>query len=202
MMRVVVGSAPQKEHHKTPTPREELHWKNIDLDDLATRASTASLLGDTEALVFVGALSGERSEEFLALAPGLVASPHTFIFEEEKLLKRPLELLAKAKAEVVVYASLEKKESFDVFSLANAFGARDRKKMWLLLTQGLVSGMVPEAALGMLHWKVRDLLGKKSPSYTPGELRNISRELVTLYHEAHRGGGDLELLLERFLLLI
>jgi hypothetical protein len=45
-------------------------------------------------------LAGERGDEFLDLAEMLVESPHTFIFEEEKLLKAPTEKLTKAGAKI------------------------------------------------------------------------------------------------------
>jgi hypothetical protein len=44
------------------------------------------------------------------------------------------------------------------------------------------------------------MLGKGSSAYTKKELQNMSRQLVTLYHDSHRGAGSLELLLERFTL--
>jgi len=42
---------------------------------------------------------------------------------------------------------------------------------------------------GLLCWKARAMKDVK-----------LSRELVKLYHDSHRGVGDLELLLERFAL--
>lgn len=202
MITVIVGT--HKTRIKTPGVREVLSWEDMAITEIATLASTPSLLGDTRVLVLEGALSNERADEFFSILDGLLASPHLFIFEEEKLLKKPATLLAEKKVEVHV-APVEKKEaaeSFNVFSIANAFALRDRKKMWLLLNAALQSNAAPEAVAGMLHWKVRDLLLKGSAAYTKAELRTLSRRLVVLYHESHRGGGELALLLERFILQV
>ena len=182
---------------------EELRWDVVGVEEVATLASTPSLLGDSRTFILEGALSGECGEEFLALAEGLQKSPHTFVFQEEKLLKKPLDFLTKKGVAVERLPEEKKEEVFNVFSIANAFAARDRKKMWLLLGEALRANVAPEALAGMLHWKVRDLLAKNTPGkFTQTELKTISRELVTLYHEAHKGGGSLDLLLERFVLKV
>ncbi|MCX6819902.1 MAG: hypothetical protein NT019_01275 [Candidatus Adlerbacteria bacterium] len=187
MMRVVVGKSAG-----VGVGAEELRWEDITAEELGTLASTASLLGDTQTFVLTGALSGERGDEFISLAKGLVLSPHTFIFEEEKLLKKPSDALAKAgvKAEVQ-----EKKKAaewkFDQFGVAAALGNRDKKKLWLGVAKSLRAGEKPEAIAGLLAWKARNMKDAA-----------LSREIVTLYHDSHRGAGDLELLLEQFVLTL
>ena len=194
-MHVVVG--------KAVAGGEELQWPQMTIEEIATLASTASLLGDINTFVLVGALHSERADEFLSLAAGLLLSPHTFIFEEEKLLKRPTDLLNKAGIKITTHAAPKKAESFNVFALANVFALRDRKKFWLALVSAFRAEVAPEAVSGMLHWKVRDMLSKGAGGkYSSRELKKISRQLVSLYHDSHRGGGDLELLLERFALML
>jgi len=202
MIEVIVGKNRGRIQRRKEAP-EELRWEGMSVEEVATLASTPSLLGDSRMFVLEGALSGEQAEEFLAIAEGLQKSPHTFVFQEEKLLKKPLDFLAKKGVAVERLPEEKKEEVFNVFSIANAFAARDRKKMWLLLSEALRTDVAPEALAGMLHWKVRDLLAKNAPSkFTRAELKVISRELVTIYHEAHKGGGSLDLLLERFLLRV
>ncbi len=216
--------------YKSSIDAEELNLDKVSVEELATLASTASLLGDMHTFVLDGALASEHGDEFLDLAEGLVRSSHTFIFNEEKLLKRPTDILTKAGAVIEVHAIVKKSAPFDVFLIANMFALRDRKNFWLLLMQAFRMGTSPEAIAGMLHWKVRDLLSKMpsqefvsqkssdlAPSarqtfvrqtpvsagkYTRDELKNLSRELVTMYHDSHRGLGSLEILLERFALTL
>ncbi len=204
MMHVLVGGAQLK---KAPPVIEEIAWESAALDELLARATTTTLLGDTQAYKLEGALTGARAEEFLDAAGVFIASPHTFIFVEEKLLKKPTDLLTKAGATVLALQKAEKadKETFNIFGLTYAFAAKDKKKLWLLFSEALRQGVVPEAMAGILHWKVRDLYAKHSVkgtggTYTECELRAFSTQLVSLYHDSHRGGGDLSLLLERFIL--
>ncbi|KKW35436.1 MAG: hypothetical protein UY83_C0008G0024 [Candidatus Adlerbacteria bacterium GW2011_GWA1_54_10] len=85
--------------------------------------------------------------------------------------------------------SRAKEYKFDPFNLSAALAARDKKGLWLGLYQALRAGEKPEAVAGLLAWKARSIGDKK-----------LSRELTFLYHDSHRGAGDLELLLERFAL--
>ncbi len=199
---------------------EDLSWEKTSIDEVLAMATTMSLMGDMSIFRFSGALSGELADEFLDIAKDLVASPHQFIFTEDKLLKRPTDILTKAGVELVVYPATKKEEGFNMFSITSTFAVRDRKKLWLQMHEALRAGAVPEAIAGMLHWKVRDMLahrsssegglqGERKPSnstrpagYSTEELRDISSRLVVLYHDSHRGAGDLALLLERFVLML
>jgi len=119
-----------------------------------------------------------------------VESPHTFVFEEEKLLKAETDALAKAGAKIEKKEKAEKKAfAFDQYGVASALGAKDKKKLWLGLMLSFRAGEKAEAVAGLMCWKARQI----------GDA-NLSRQLVRLYHDSHRGAGDLELLLERFAL--
>lgn len=195
-MRVVVGKSAG-----LGMTAQELAWEHLGTDELLTMAATMPLLGGAETYLLVGALAGERGEEYMDAAKELVASPHTFVFEEEKLLKKPTDVLTKAGAKIELPAEKKKAgESFNMFGLATIFGNRDKKKLWIELQKAARTGTAPEAVAGMLHWKVRDMFAKGSTKYSKPELAQLSRELITLYHDSHRGAGDLELLLERFAL--
>jgi DNA polymerase III delta subunit len=181
---------------------EELKWEDLDAESLAALASTEALFGGARTFVLSGVLYGERGEEFLKSAKELVSSPHVFVFEEEKLLKKETEALTKAGAKIEILKAVKKEYGFDPFGLTAALGNRDRKKLWFGVVQAMEGGEKPEAITGLLHWKVRDMLGNKrgATKYTKEELSALSREVVTLYHDSHRGAGSLEILLERFAL--
>ncbi|HWB33749.1 MAG TPA: hypothetical protein VG753_00275 [Candidatus Paceibacterota bacterium] len=168
---------------------EELRWESLGAGELAMIAGTQTLLGGPRTFVLANAVYGDRGEEFLEIAEDLAESPHTFIFEEEKLLKRETELLTKAGAKIEAAKEPKKEWKFDEYGVAAALGAHDKKKLWLGLTQALRAGEKAEALAGLLAWKARQMKDAK-----------LSRELTFLYHDSHRGAGDLELLLERFAL--
>ena len=199
MLKVFVGKNKIKE-------AEEIRWESMSSEELTSLSSTPSLFGGAQTFLLVGALGSDRQDEFLKLPGVLTESPHTFIFEEEKLLKAPTVALEKAGAKIEVEkkaASTGKErgfDPFDPFGLTFALAARDKKKLWLALTYALAGGEKPEAIAGLLHWKVRDLLGSGSSTYSPPDLRHMSRELVYLYHDSHRGIGELHLLLEKYIL--
>jgi hypothetical protein len=170
---------------------EELAWEAMTSEELGALASTPALFGGSRVFVLRGALADERGEEFLALAAAFAESPHTFVFEEEKLLKAPRTALEKAGA-IIEEGKVQKKEyRFDQFGIAAALGARDRKRLWLGLSHALRAGEKAEALAGLLAWKARQM----------GDA-GLSRTLTWMYHDSHRGAGDLELLLERFALTL
>jgi DNA polymerase III delta subunit len=114
-----------------------------------------------------------------------------------------------------------KKESFDIFSLTDALGRRDRKQTWVLYQKAKESGAEEEQLHGMLFWIVKGMLLASASSsakesglspfvyskangfaknYTRAELEKLSSDLVTLYHESRRGAHELPIALEQFIL--
>ena len=170
---------------------EPLDWENLTSEDIGALASTPTLFGGTRTFVLQGALGGERGDEFLDLADALAESPHTFILVEEKLLKAPRMAVEKAGGSVEEGKVVKKEYRFDQFGAAQALGTRDRKGLWLAIVHALRAGEKPEALAGLLAWKARAM----------GDVA-LSRTLTFMYHDSHRGAGDLELLLERFALTL
>lgn len=170
---------------------EELKWGNLTQEELVSLASTPALFGGAQTFVLEGALTGERGEEFIDLLEVFAESPHTFVFEEEKLLKAPTDALKKVGAKIEIEKPVKKEYRFDNFGVAEALGKRDKKNLWLGLMHSWRAGEKPEAVAGLMCWKARQLKDVK-----------MSRELVRLYHDSHRGAGELELLLERFALTL
>lgn len=170
---------------------EELKWETLTIEELGTLASTPDMFGGTRMFVLVGALYGERGEEFVDMVEALQESPHTFVFEEEKLLKAERTVLEKAGAKIEESKKVAKEWKFDQHGIAAALGTKDRKKLWLGLMAAFAAGEKGEAVAGLMAWKARQMRDV-----------GLSRTLVRLYHDSHRGAGDLELLLERFALKI
>lgn len=108
-------------------------------------------------------------------------SPNIFIFKEEKIDK-------KIKADKIQeFNKVEKKDDYNIFGIANAVG--DKKKLWLAYLDAKKRGIADEQIHGILFWKLK----------TTGSPHLGS--LVDVYHEARRG-GDMSLLLERWILTI
>ncbi len=170
---------------------EELKWENVSAEEFASLASTQALFGGNQTYVLQGALYGERGGEFVDLLEVFADSPHTFVLVEEKLLKAERTAAEKAGAKIEEEKKEKKEYRFDNFGVAAALGAKDKKALWLGLMNSFAAGEKAEAVAGLMAWKAR-------------AIKNValSRELVRLYHDSHRGAGELELLLERFALTL
>jgi hypothetical protein len=175
MIHVIVGNVSAKQ-------------TEVSVEELLAQATTPALFG-TQTFMYAGVLTGDSGEEVLEILDLLKKSPHTFVFEEEKLLKKPTDALAKAGIKVKEVKAKKQEWKFDQFGLTFALQAKDKKRLWLGLMQAFRAGEKAEAVAGLLAWKARAMKDVK-----------LSRELMTLYHDSHRGAGDLELLLERFAL--
>jgi DNA polymerase III delta subunit len=109
----------------------------------------------------------------------------------------------------------------NVFALTDAVAEGDRKKSWILYRQLIMSGASAEEIHGALGWYARGVVlasktrsaeeaGMKPYPYgkakrvaaklKPGKAEALSEQLVEMYHRARSGLGDLEDLLEVFLL--
>lgn len=119
--------------------------------------------------------------------------------------------------------SLVGKKEFNIFTLADALGARDSFKVWSTYRQAVENGVEAESIVGTLFWQVKSMIlaakvknaaeaglnpfvyGKSkryAVNFSDGELRRLLKELIVLYHEGHRGTVDLEIGVERVLLSI
>ena len=110
---------------------------------------------------------------------------------------------------------------FNIFSLTDAFGRRDKKQLWILYNQAVVSGSEPEEIHGILFWQLKSILialGSKSVAdsglkpyvfdkasgfarnYSREELQKMSAQFVDIYHNARRGLVEMDVAIEKFIL--
>jgi hypothetical protein len=178
---------------------EALRGEAVSVSALGVLASSQSLFGDARAYVIDAELTDEYVRGLFSISPELVASPNLFIFEGD-VLAPIAKLIEKTKGKVVKVKAVPKEKTFDVFALANVYGKRDKKKLWLMYREAIDGGASPEAICGMLAWKARAALAQKGPG--DKEALAQSSALVSMYHDAHRGQGELEVLLERFILTL
>ncbi len=153
-------------------------------------------------------------------------SENIFIFIEGDMTATDLKAFEKKAEKVQEYilpASATKQVSKNVspFVLADALGRRDKKMLWAEYLAQRATGSVAEELHGLLFWQVKTMLAAASaPSaaaanlkpfvytkaktsaknFSSDELRTLSHNLVTIYHNAHRGLGSLDLLLEKLIL--
>ncbi|HYC83437.1 MAG TPA: hypothetical protein VEB60_02750 [Candidatus Paceibacterota bacterium] len=169
----------------------------------------------------------ELAEFIKSRIKDLAAAEHMFVFLEESIEKKTLGLFEKSAFKVVDMAAKEEKKKvagFNIFSLTDALGARDRKQLWLTYQLAIRSEQfVEEELFWKIVWQVKNLLLVKTAAkpeklgihpyalqktisqankYSVSELQELMGKLTALYHEARRGKEDLGIGLERLLLEI
>lgn len=129
-------------------------------------------------------------------------SDNIFVFLEGKLNKPVLDAFRKARAELNVYElPKEKKEKFNSFLLAYAFEDRDKLNLWIHFRQAMDKGIGMEELVGILFWKAKDMILKKSfRKFSEEELKNFATKLSYLLPESRKIGLDDEAAFEQFLL--
>ncbi len=166
------------------------------------------------------------NEEFLIAVtdalPELAAASTVFILIETAppaAYRRALEKYAKLFTEYKAQA----KEKGDPFALGNAFMARDKKTLWIVLTKELAAGTAAEALAGSLWFQLKSLrlaaltksaeeAGMKDfpykkakaalQKYSLPEVERLSASLLAVYHEGHGEKGDMAVGLEKWVLTV
>lgn len=157
------------------------------------------------------------------LLPQFIGTEHRVYILEKKLTKKILEKF-KDKAIISEFTPPKKREiAQNNFAIADAIGAKDKKNIWVEFEKARRSGRATEELHGTIFWAFKSLYicgtmqkeealasGVKeytfrtyknySKNYLVNDLKKILTQLKEMYHDAHRGEGDLGLALERMLL--
>jgi DNA polymerase III delta subunit len=148
-------------------------------------------------------LSEDETEDFiLNHLDQFASSANWFVLVEGKLNKPILDVFKKAKAEINIFeAPKTASEKFNSFGLANSFGVRDKLNLWIQFREAMANGVALEELAGILFWKAKDMLIKKSfGKFTEEELKNFVQKISYLLPESRQKGKDAEAAFEQFLL--
>ncbi len=157
---------------------------------------------------------------FFGSLPLFVSSENTFLFLEEKLSAEEIRKIEKLGGKVLVEKSkqIKPKETFNIFSLGDALGEKDKRKLWVLYQKALREGKSPEEISGTLFWMLKSMLlvekgggstlnpfvkskaARFLKNYSGDSLSKLTFEFVKEYHESRRGGLSLEERIERVIL--
>jgi len=199
---------------------ERFDTDNFDIGKLRDLSESQSLFGNKTAVILDQIL--EENQEVFESLSHLNASQNIFIIRENKILKPELKKLEKYTEKIEeINEKVGKKESFNIFTLGDAIGERNKKNAWVLYQKGIFSGLAPEQLFWTVVGQVRNMLtalktknaaesglhpfvyGKAKGflrNYKEKELIELSERLVVGYHKARRGEGEIETLLEKTLL--
>ncbi len=167
----------------------------------------------------------EIKEEVIRNLKDIAGSENVFIFLEKELDKKTLDVVEKhaQKVQLIEQLKEKKKSEYNPFALSDAFVARDKKRLWMLLIEAKGRGSVAEEVHGMLWWQVKSMAlvaqardaaeAGISPfvftktksalkSYSESEIKGMLFRLASMYHDAHRGIIDFWNEMERWVLEI
>jgi DNA polymerase III delta subunit len=164
----------------------------------------------------------ERYEELKNLLPELKSSPNIFVIIEEKLGVKDERIFKEYAEKAFSYARGPGKE-FNIFALTDALSARDKKSLWILLTEAWTTGKSSEEIIGTLGWQLKtirlaaqtksaeeaglkpfvyDKAKRALKKFTEEEIAERAHELVMLYHDGHSGRRDIDRALEKWVLTV
>lgn len=174
-------------------------------DQIESFYSGPGLFSKKALIVFHNFFENEEIRDFvLEKMPLMAEAENSFVFLEGKLKKDVLDAFKKTRAELNVFELTKAEtEKFNSFLLANAFGAKDKLNLWVYFRQAVERGVAMEELVGVLFWKIKDMILKKNFSkFSEKELKGLAAKLSYLLPEARQQGLDSEAALERFLLRV
>lgn len=197
--------------------------ENVDENRLTDLSHGQGLFEKSYIVVCQDLFGGESGEVSLGELSDMAESPNLFVLREGVLNKKIITALEKAGAKIEECKTFEsfKKPPFNIFSLADALGKRDKKNLWILYRKAIQAGFLPEEISGTLFWQIKSLLLSVSSSsaleaglkpfvwsraksfaknYSELELKNLSWRIVEVYHSARRGIFEFETGLEKLIL--
>ena len=180
-----------------------INRNNFNRMEIESFYSGPSLFSVSSTVIFEGVFEHEETRDFVLekLKP-MSESTNSFVFLEGKLLKSILDVFKKVRAELNIFElPKEKKEKYDNFLVANAFADKDKLNTWIHFRRAVDLGVGMEELIGVLFWKIKDLLLKKNFSKFPETQLNIFvTKLSYLLPQARQEGRDAEAVFEQFLL--
>ena len=188
--------------------------------DIATSVSLFG--GKTVYLLDTPSADALFNEEVLVSLSLFKESDNVFVIVEEKLLAPEKKVFAKY-AESMEEITSPVEVRFNAFSMADSLAQKDKKTLWLQLQDAKQAGLSAEEIIGTLWWQLKsmrvsavttsaDEAGMKPYPYDKakrslrnfkeGEIENLSRSLLALYHDGHGGKRDIDIALEKWTLSI
>ena len=193
----------------------------FDVESAREAIFAQNLFGEKNTIVFDGILDAKEAENFYF--SDISTSPNNIFIRETAPNKDIMSILEKVGT--IREFSVIKKKVADNFALADAVAARDKKAAWVLYVKAKERGSAAEELHGLIFWATKLLyLSARFPKeeaikagvssynyqrylvnskkFLGSELEDRLRILRDMYHDAHRGEGDFDAMLEQFILKV
>lgn len=183
-------------------------------------------LFDQKYIVILDSLfeSKEVKEIILDKVKEMKESENVFLILESVVDKKSVDKISKYADKVQEFAEVEEKEEkFNTFILADLFGNRDKKNLWIGYLKAIDLGITPEEISGVLFWQMKNIFivkktkdakeAKLAPfvyskalnfarNFTSEEIGNYSRKIVESTQAVRQGEGEMEIFLEKIILSV
>ncbi len=188
---------------------------------LAQMLGATSLFGGGELYVIDTPSEDEVFyEALLKVLPEMAESSNYFIVMEGTVLAPERKKFEKAGIDIEEFKKTAE-TPFNVWGMADALSSRDKKSLWVQLTDAKHAGLSAEEIIGTLWWQLKTLrmamLTKSSSdagmkdfpynkakralvNFKEGEVEMMSRNLLKVYHDGHGGVRDIDEGLEEWVL--
>jgi DNA polymerase III delta subunit len=183
-------------------------------------------LFESRVIVELDHVLAKEADTIIEHLPAFAESGNIFVFLEGELNKATLKKFEKSAEKIQEFAVKKSDEpaerrDFNIFSLTDAFGRRDRKQLWVLYNKAKMKDISDEEIHGIIFWQIKSMILASSSrsaaesglkpfvyqkslgfvrNFQAGELEKTSSRLVSLYHDARRGITDFSIALEQFIL--
>jgi len=220
-------SVRQSAHEYAETKKEEgltfssLESGNFEPGWFLSVTTSDSLFGEKSVyLVDTPSENKEMYEELIESLPSLAESGNVFVVVEGSLLAAEKKKFEKCAEKVTEYKKAADAR-FNNFALADALSKKDKKSLWLLLSEARLEGISDEESIGILWWQLKTMrlalvttsaaeAGIKDFPYSKakralakfsdGELETLSHSLMSLSHDSRLGLISLDTALESWVL--
>jgi DNA polymerase III delta subunit len=198
------------------------NWSDAQFDELLV----AQGLFDQKYIIVLDSLftKKEIKEFVLDRTKEMKESDNVFLILESDADKKTVDKISKHAEKVQEFESTDvKAERFNTFTLADAFGKRDKRSLWVGYLKAIDLGISPEEISGVLFWQIKNILiakktkdmkeSKLSPfvdskarafskNFTDAEISDKARSIVEATQAVRQGEGEMEVLLEKIVLSV
>jgi hypothetical protein len=236
MLSIIYGNNREKGREQFRKVRESARAKcdnehsvqenTITSEFLDEMSISRGLFGERTLFIFDSVLEKKEYQTLIAsCAQELQTSPNFFLLFEPSFDKKIVTTIETAGVILKEFTvkKMDTRPSFNIFSLGDALGKRNKKELWVLYHSAISVGFEPEEICGTLFWTLKNIaIIKNSPdstktklnpfvakktlsftkNYTQKEISTLSHSLITAYHEAHISGEPMPISLEKFILQI
>jgi len=196
------------------------NWSDVQFEELL---SSQGLFDQKYIVVLDNVFEKKDAKEFVVdRIEGTKDAEHVFLLLEGKVDAPTLKKIEKFSAKSQEFAKTEgKKEFFNIFSITDKLVQKDKKRLWISYVDLLSKGAGSEEIHGILFWQVKNmLLASKADSqkdtglspfvyknaltgsrnFTKEELTQMSTDLVHMTHRVRSGEGEMEVMVEKWML--